>query len=181
MGDAGNERREAAFLLRLGAGERECAHGAAVECAKERDDLLAAGVVARQLERAFNGFGAGVAVEEPVRAGHGRHGGEAVGQVGERHVIKVRSGNVDEFGSLFLNGRDNFGMAMTGGNHGNAGGEVEKLVAVHVFNAAAFGALGHQRIGAGVAGRDEAGIGRNGSLRLGAGQGTDQFRSVLCV
>ena len=79
--DAGNQRREAAFLLGLGGGERERAHGAAVEGAEEGDDVLAAGVIAGQLERALDGLGAGVAVEELVRAGHGRDGREPLGEV----------------------------------------------------------------------------------------------------
>jgi hypothetical protein len=72
VGHAGNERRETAALLRLGRGQRERAHGASVESAVEGDDVLALGVIARQLQRSFNGLGAGVAVVDLVRPGHGR-------------------------------------------------------------------------------------------------------------
>ena len=47
---AGNEGSEAALLLRLRAGQRERAHGAAVEGAEEADDVLPPGVVAGQLQ-----------------------------------------------------------------------------------------------------------------------------------
>jgi hypothetical protein len=58
MRDAGNEGGEAAFLLGLRAGERECAHGAAVEAAEEADDVLAAGVVTGELHGTLNCLGA---------------------------------------------------------------------------------------------------------------------------
>src|ERR1700728_2847937 len=74
VGDSGNEWGETAGLLRLWGGERKCAHGTAVEGSKERDDVLAAGVITGDLERAFDGLGAGVAVVEAMRPGHGRDG-----------------------------------------------------------------------------------------------------------
>ena len=49
MSDARNQRGEAPPLLRLGSGQRERAHGASVERAEERDDVLPLGVVAGQL------------------------------------------------------------------------------------------------------------------------------------
>ena len=175
MRHARNQRRKAALLLRLGAGERERAHGAAVECAQERDDVLAAGVVAGQLERALDGLGAGVAVEELVRPGHGRHGGEPLGQIGQRLVVEIGAGDVDQLGGLLLDGGDHLGMAVAGGDHGDARGKVEKLVAVHVFDADAAAALGHQRIGARIAGRDQPVIGLDGRLALGPGRGQTSF------
>ena len=71
VGDAGDQRGEAALLLGLGAGKRERAHGAAVEAAEEGDDVLASGVIAGDLEGALDGLGTGVAVVELVGAGHG--------------------------------------------------------------------------------------------------------------
>ena len=51
VSDARNAGAETALLLRLGSGQRERAHGAAVESAEERDHVLPLGVIARQLER----------------------------------------------------------------------------------------------------------------------------------
>src|SRR6185437_14676216 len=69
VGDAGNQRRKAATLLRLGSCERKRAHGAPVEGSEEGDDVLATGMVAGDLQRALNGLGSRVAVVEAVRAG----------------------------------------------------------------------------------------------------------------
>ena len=159
VSDAGDEGGEAALLLRLRAGERERAHGAAVEGAEEGDDVLAAGVVAGELHRALDGLSAGVAVVEAVRAGHGGDGGEALGEGDDAFVVEVGAGHVDELGGLILNGVHDFGMAVAGGVHGNAGGEVEELVAVDVGDADAAAALRDHGIAAGVAGGDEAVVG----------------------
>ena len=145
VGDAGDERGEAAPLLRLGGGERKRAHGAAVESAEEGDDVLAAGVIAGELEGALDGLGAGVAVVEAVRAGHGRDGGEALGEGRRVFVVEVGAGHVDELGGLLLDGGDDLRMAMAGRDDGDAGGEVEELVAVDVFDADAAAAFGDQR------------------------------------
>ena len=180
----GNEGGEAALLLRLGGGERERAHGAAVEGAEEADDVLASGVVAGELQRALDGFGAGVAVVEAVRPGHGRDGGEALGQGDHVLVVEVGAGHVDQLGGLVLDGFDDFGMTVAGGDDGDAGGEVEELVAVDVVDADAAAAFGDQRIAAGVAGGDEAVIVGDdllgertgeGGLQLGAELGVDGF------
>ena len=166
--DAGDKGSEAALLLGLRAGERERAHGAAVEGAEEADDVLAAGVVAGELHGALDGFGAGVAVVEPVRAGHGRDGGEALGEGGHVFVVEVGAGHVDQLGGLILDGLDDFGVAVAGGGDGDAGGEVEELVAVDVGDADAATGFGDQGIAAGVAGRDETIIGLDDFLGVGA-------------
>ena len=88
---------------------------------------------------------------------------------------------MNQFGGLLLNGRNDLGMAMAGGDHGDARREVEKLVAVNVFNANAAAALGHQRIRARIAGRDQPRIGSTAACALGPGKGQTQFRSVLRV
>ena len=181
MRHAGNQRREAALLLRLRAGERERAHGAAVEGAQERDHLLAAGMIAGQLEGALDGLGPGVAVEELVRAGHGRDGREPGGQIGDMFVVKIGAGDVNQLGGLFLNGGDNFRVAVAGGDHGDARREVEKFVAVRVFHANAAAALGNQWIGAGVAGRNQPLVGFDGGLGFGSGQRTDELGSELSM
>lgn len=177
--DAGDEGGEAALLLGLGAGDRERAHGAAVEGSEEADDVLAAGVVAGELEGALDRLGAGVAVVELVRAGHGGDGREAVGEDGHVLVVEVGAGHVDEFGGLVLNSLYYFGMTMPGGVDGDAGGEVEELVAVDVGDADAASGFGDHGVAAGVARGDEAVVGGDGLLREGTGEGGLQFGAVL--
>ena len=154
--DSGNQRRETAALLNLGAGERERAHGASVKGSVEGDDVLALGVVAGELECGLDGFGAGVAVVDAMRAGHGRDLREAGGEFGELGVIEIGAGHVKQLACLLLNGGDDLGMTVAGRGHGDSGGEIEKLVAIHVLDHDAASALGDQRVGAGVRGRDEA-------------------------
>ena len=149
--------------------------------AEEADDVLAAGVVAGELQGALDGLGAGVAVVEPVRPGHGGDGGEALGEVGHVLVVEVGAGDVDEFGGLVLDGLDDFGVTVAGGVDGDAGGEVEELVAVDVFDADAAAGFGDQRIAAGVAGGDEAVVVGDDLLGEGAGEGGLEFGAELGV
>ena len=87
--DSRHEGAKTPLLLRLRSGQRQCAHGPSVECAEERNDLLASSVVSRHLQRALNRLGAGVSVEKPVRSPHRRHGREPVSQIRQSFVIKV--------------------------------------------------------------------------------------------
>ena len=176
--DSGHERRKAAALLGLGAGERERAHGASVEGSVEGDDVLALGVVASEFECGLDGFGAGVAVVDAVRAGHGRDLREAGGEFGELRVVEVGAGHVEQLGCLFLDGGDDLGMTVAGRGHGDSGGEVEELVAIHVLDDDAASALGDQRVGTGVGGRDEAGIGGDDAPGIGAGELGAKDRAV---
>ena len=132
--------------------------------------MLAPGMVTGQLEGALDGFRAGVAVEEAVRPGHGRDCRKAFGQVGQRLVVEVGAGDVDQFRGLLLDSGNNFRVAVAGGRHGDAGGEIEEFVAVDVFNANAAAAVGDQRIGAGVAGGNEAVVSGYSGAGLGTGQ-----------
>ncbi len=186
---ARNEWREAALLLGLRAGQRERAHGAAVEGAEEADDVLAAGVVAGELHGALDGLGAGVAVVELVRAGHGGDGAEALGELDHVLVVEVGAGHVDQFGGLILNRLHDLGVTVAGGVDGDAGGEVEELVAVDVGDANAAARLRDHGIAAGVAGRDEAVIvgndllrkrARNRGLQLGAKLSECGFAGNAC-
>ena len=66
--DARQEGAEAGVVGGLRGGQRERAHGAAVEAAQERDDDLAAGGPSCQLEAGLHRFRAAVAQEDPRRA-----------------------------------------------------------------------------------------------------------------
>ncbi len=61
-------------------------------------------------------------------------------------------------------------MTVPGRGDGDSGGEVEELVAIHILDDDAASALGYQGVGAGVGGRDEAGIVGDDALGIGAGK-----------
>ena len=168
-------------MLRLGAGQRERAHGAPMEGAEEGDHLLPFGVIAGQLQRALDGLGPGVAKEKAVRAGHGRDGRKPLGQIGQMLVVKVRAGDVQQLSGLFLNGGHDLRVAMAGRNRSDARRKVKELIAVLVFHADAAATLGHQRIRACVAGRNQPFVGGNHRPGLGPRQRTDELGSVLRV
>src|SRR4029077_4071845 len=68
-------------------------------------------------------------------------------------------------------------MTVAGRSHGDARGEVEKFVAVHVSNDDTASALGYQRVGSGVRRRNVFVIARQHALGVGAGQGGLDLRS----
>ena len=86
---------------------------------------------------------------------------------------------MDQLGGLFLNRGDYLGVAMSGRNHRNAGGKVEKLVPVHIFYPHPAAALGHHGVGTGVAGGDVAIITLNNRARFRARHRAEEFRAVL--
>ncbi len=88
---------------------------------------------------------------------------------------------MDELRGLLLDGADDLGVAMAGGVDGDAGGEVEELVAVDVFDAAAEAAFDGERITAGVAGRKQGFVAGNDLPGVGAGQGADDLRAEAGV
>ena len=147
----------------------------------EADDVLASGVVASELQGALDGLSAGVAVVEAVRSGHRRDGGEARGERRHLVVVEVRAGHVDQLGRLILDGLHDFGMAVAGRGDGDAGGEVEELVAVDVFDSATAAAFDDQRITAGVARGKQAIVFGNDALGVGAGQGAEDLRAEAGV
>ena len=68
---------------------------------------------------------------------------------------------------------------MAGSHDGDAGSKVEELVAVHVFDAGAAAALGHQRIAARVGRRDVLMIEVEDSLGFRARQRSDQAGQLI--
>jgi len=85
---------------------------------------------------------------------------------------------VDKLASLLLHGGDHMGMAVTGGDDGDAGGEVIKVVAINVSDDDAASTLGHQWIGASVGGRNIFFIAGQHALGVGAGQSGLDLGSV---
>ncbi len=104
--DAGHHREEVLALAAAAAGERQRPHGAPVECAVERDELLAAGVIAGQLDGGLDGLGAGVAEVDLRGHAAGRQGGQLLGQVHHVLVVEVGARHVDQAGGLALDGFD---------------------------------------------------------------------------
>src|SRR5215467_4407417 len=105
-----------------------------MEGAIKGDDALALGVVAGQLHGGLNGLCAGVAVISADRPGHGRDFAQALRQRDHALVIKIGAGHVDQLGGLLLDCRHHLGVAMSCGNHGDSGGEIQEFVAVNVLN-----------------------------------------------
>jgi len=76
--------------------------------------------------------------------------------VGILLVVKIGAGHVNQPRTLILNRLHNFGMTVARRVDRDAGSEVEELVAIDIFDAAAPAALHGQRITARIAGTDDA-------------------------
>ncbi len=92
-----------------------------------------------------------------------------------RFVIEIGAGHVEEFGGLFLDRPDDARVGMAGCDYGDAGGEVEEVVAVDIFDDGSFSALHNERITAGVGSRKHRLVAANDLLRLGPGQGSQNI------
>ena len=68
---------------------------------------------------------------------------------------------------------------MAGGHHGDPGGEIQKTVAVGVFDDGAFAPLRNQRIGAGVGRRDNLLIPLDDGFRVWARERSEQIEEVV--
>src|SRR5579872_1862419 len=170
MRHARHQREKAAALLHLGGGKGERAHGASVECTVESNDPLALGMVARQLHGRLHRFSAGIAVVDLYWTGHGSDLLQTLRQCDQAFVVEIRARHTDQLARLFLDGGDNFRMAMPGGDHGNSRGEIQKLIAVNILHSHSAAARGHQRIRTGVGGRDVFCIARKNFLRFRTGE-----------
>ena len=99
-GATGQQRLEAAAEIAV-VGQRQRAVGQPVECMLAVDDAAAAGGAARELDRGFDGLGAGIGEEHLVEIGHvieqalGQNAGQRrdvelhqIGQVGVEHALQ---------------------------------------------------------------------------------------------
>jgi hypothetical protein len=133
--------------------------------------VAAAGRETGQLHRRFVRLGAAVAEVHPARLpGDGLELHEAVGEAPLHRVVEVRAAHVDEPVGLRLDGGHHARVAVAGTRDGDARAHVEELVAVRVDDPHAFAALGHDRMVAGVAGRDGAVAARDQGARDRSGQ-----------
>ena len=119
-----------------------------------------AGGVARQLQRRFHGFGAGIGEE-----GHRRSVDrvEFLHDLGEPHLafVPVVGGDVQKSLCRFLDGGDHGGMAVPGGAHGDPGGEIDEAVAVHVPDFGAATMTDRERVVAHIGMSDYAAVAVN--------------------
>ena len=152
-----------------------------MERAEERNNLLASSVIARHFQRALNRLSPGIAVEELMRPRHRRHSRQPLGKIRQMLVVEIRARNMNQLRRLLLDRSHDFGMAMTRRNHRNPRSEVEELVSIRIFQPNSPPALGHQRIRARIARRDQPMIGFNNSPRLRSRQRTNQFWSKLRI
>ena len=194
---AGQQRPEAAPVLRLAGGQRQRPQRAPVEAAAKRDQPLPPRVVADQLDRRLHRLRPRVGQERlPVV----RVGADAPRELVElgadravARVVEVGAADVDQHLGLRRDRRRHRGMAVAGrrGRHARLGVEVD--VAVDVLDHAARRALHHQRIAVderrrqiGEGARDHLLGARAGRLgddrdRLRRQLGQRQVRGRLCV
>src|SRR5207245_5908225 len=85
-------------------------------------------------------------------------------------VVEVSARHVDQFGGLPLNGSNHVGMAVAGGSHGDAGGKIKELVAIHVRYDESAPLLRDKRIRTGIGRRNVSGVARQHARGDGAGQ-----------
>ncbi len=137
------QRRTEAFEIFCRAGRRQRPQRAAVERAFEGDEAIALGmslggmIAARDLDRAFHRFGAGITEEHEIgKALLAQPRGELVAV---RALEQVR--HVPELGRLLLQRCDQMRMAMAERVDRDAGGEIEIALAIGRDQPGALAAL----------------------------------------
>src|SRR2546425_1179480 len=90
----GQERREAEPLDRLAGGEAQAAIRASVERAEESDDRGPAGRMAREFDRAFDGFCPGVRQKDALLGGSGGELRQPLAQCGEALIVEIAAADV---------------------------------------------------------------------------------------
>ena len=113
---------------------------------------MPSGIISRQLERSFRGFGAGVAEVDAAWRVARRDRGELFGQIHHVLVVEVGARHVNQPRCLLLNGFHDAGMAVAGRHHGDSGIEIQKAIAIHVDDHAPLATVHHQRIAARIRG-----------------------------
>src|SRR5205823_9931967 len=132
--DVRYQGRKAAAVYQLGAGQRHGPVSAAVERPEERQRARAAGVPAGQFQPRLQRFGTAIGEEDALGRHAGRDLRQALGQVDLRLVVEVGPRHVDQLARLVLDRPGDLRMAVARRRDGDAGGEIEEEVAVHVLN-----------------------------------------------
>jgi hypothetical protein len=115
--DARQQRTKPAALDRFAGGQRQRSHAAAVKAAEKRDDVLASGCVARQLETRFDRFSSRISEKRSPAAGllsARRDRCQFFGEPDLRLVIKICPRHVEELLCLIDDGADDVGMRVPG-------------------------------------------------------------------
>src|SRR5262245_39207010 len=102
--------------------------------AEEGDHARTPRVNSRQLQCRLDRFGTAIGEKHSFRRWTGRGLSQALRKIDLRLIVKIGPGHVDKFGSLILNGSDNFGMTMARGSHRDASREVQKAVAIDILD-----------------------------------------------
>ena len=135
--DVGQQRAVAALVVGVRGRDAQRAKRAAVEGAVEGDDRRPAGRPARQLERALDGLGAGVAEEDGVER-VGQRAGQHLRQPRNRLVVAHALHQVEQSVGLGVDGGSDGGVPMAEHGDRDAGGEIEVGLAVRVVEAMAL-------------------------------------------
>ncbi len=169
MRHAGHAGKEALLLRVLAGGEGQRTHGPAVETAQKPDEAAPSRGVARQFQSRFHALGAGLREEAHDRLLHGRQNIETLRQLDLALVPVVRR-NVQELVRGILDGLNHRRVAMAGAAHRDAGGEIQKAVAVHIPDFRTLAVRHDEGIVARIGRRDDERIAREQLSSLGARQ-----------
>ncbi|CVN11728.1 Uncharacterised protein [Streptococcus pneumoniae] len=179
--DLGGERSEAVLVGHGLGGQRHRQGGAAVIGVVERGHGLLAGVGAGHLDGVLHGLGAGI---EQGGAGLAGDRAGAVQLLGHGHVALVgrdHERGVGELRDLLLDGGHDARVGGAHGGDGDAGGQIDQAVAVHVLEDAARGAGRVHRHRGGHAGWDGALLALGELTGAWAGQLGGQMAGLLEV
>src|SRR5262249_29376482 len=114
--------------------------------AVKRDHLVALSSITSEFDGTFDRFRAGVA-EENFLLFRARQGlADALCQIRQTLVIKIRAGHVDQLGRLLLNRVDDSRMAVAVQTKGEARREIEKSIAIDILDHGAPASLGNERV-----------------------------------
>ena len=134
---AWQQRPESAVVLGPGRGEAQGPVRPPVEAAEERDQVVAAGRQAGELDCRLHDLRTRVAEVHASRPAEGGESGEPLARRGIDGEIEVGRAVVQQLGGLVADRRHHPGMGMAGGVDRDARGEVEEAVPVEVLDDAA--------------------------------------------
>src|SRR5262245_42207062 len=122
------KRAEVPPLDGLAGRERKSAEGSAMKAVVERDEVLAAGVITRQLHGGFNRLRARVPEVDLLGENARRELTQPLSQIHHLGKVEIGSGNMDQLLRLRMDCLDHLGMRMSRGAHRDAGSEIEENV-----------------------------------------------------
>ena len=172
-----HERPKAPLLLHLRRRQRKRAHGSSVEAPHKADDLLSSRVIARQLDRALHGLGAGVPIVDTVRPRHRSNRRQARCHLRHQVVVKIRPGHMNQLRRLLLHRLHDLRVAMPRRGHCNSRREIQKLIPIDIFDTTSIAALHHQRISARITRRQITIVFGHDLLRAWAGHYSGELRA----